>query len=163
MKRIATTAISMLLIVTMLVGCAPKTSNNTGANPFAGQALADILENIYAGVTVDLPMLFTTEITAETETAYLGTSGLDMKEAIASESMIGAIAYSVCLVRMNEGADTAAAAKDIKANVNAGKWICVQVDPANVLVETAGDVVVLIMSNDYATDIQESFLALASA
>lgn len=154
------TALLALAVLTLAAGCGAGPAANE--NPFADTALTQVLEDVYAGASVEIPSLITTEITAENEQAFLGTTGLDFKEAIASEPAISSIAYSVCLVRMNEGADMEAAKQAIKDNVDPVKWICVQVDPSNVIVDSAGDVIILIMSNDYATSIHESFTALSS-
>ncbi|MDL2235113.1 hypothetical protein LJC07_03025 [Christensenellaceae bacterium OttesenSCG-928-L17] len=165
MKRIGVMLMAISLLLVGLVGCAGGKDPAPAANPFDGMTLEEVLDKVYEGTTVldSIPSLGTLEITAETAEAFLGTSDIDMKEAIASEPMISSIAYSVCLVRMNEGADVEAAAKAIKDGVNPGKWICVQVDPANVAVDTAGDVIILVMSNDYAAEILESFQALKNA
>jgi hypothetical protein len=60
---------------------------------------------------------------------------------------------------MEDGADIEAAKTLIKDSVNPAKWICVAVDPSNVVVDNIGNLVVLIMSDDSAK-IHESFLKL---
>jgi hypothetical protein len=40
------------------------------------------------------------------------------------------------------------------------KWVCVGVDPDNVIVDSIGDVVILIMSDDNAQALHQAFLAL---
>jgi hypothetical protein len=81
-----------------------------------------------------------------------------VKEAYVSEPMIGSIAHTVLLVRMEEGADVEAAKKAIKDNVNPRKWICVGVeDEKNVIVDNRGDLIVLIMENTHAQTIHENF------
>ncbi|MDL2217780.1 hypothetical protein LJC27_03895 [Christensenellaceae bacterium OttesenSCG-928-M15] len=160
MKRL----MSIVMVVAMVffaVGCG--SSNAPGAaDPFKDVTLEQLAEDMTNGAGVEIPSLETMEINAENEAGFLGVTGLDYKEALACEPMISAIAYSVCLVRMNEGADVEAAKTAIKDNVNPAKWICVQVDPSNVIVESAGNVIVLIMSNDYAAALSESFNALAA-
>ena len=59
--------------------------------------------------------------------------------------MIGSIAYSVVLVRMEENADIEAAKKAIKENVNPRKWICAEVAEEDVIVKSKGDLIILIM------------------
>lgn len=69
-------------------------------------------------------------------------------------------AYSLCLLRVKEGADIKAIKKDIKENVDPRKWICVGVDPDNIIVDNIGDVVVLIMSDDAGSALHDAFLQL---
>jgi hypothetical protein len=45
--------------------------------------------------------------------------------------------------------------------VNPNKWICVGVDEKNVLVDNVGDVVMLVMSDDNAQTLMDSFKGLA--
>ena len=76
---------------------------------------------------------------------YLGLDSADgIKEAVFSEPMIGSIAYSVCLVRCEEGADVETVKKNISDNVDARKWICVTAE--KVIVNNCGDVVILVMT-----------------
>ena len=69
-------------------------------------------------------------------------------------------AHSVCLVRLEDGADVEKAKAEILENVNPRKWICVGVDPENVKVANIGNLVILVMDNDNAQDFIDSFLAL---
>lgn len=130
-------------------------------------SLEDILEEIYETVQVDdefrqcvIGRLNTQEIPTENTQYFLGVEGLEFQEAIASEPMISAQAYSLCLVRVKEDADLEAMKTSIKENVNPKKWVCVDVDPENVIVDNIGDVIILIMANDYAKELHDAFLAL---
>ena len=95
------------------------------------------------------------EVTKDTLANYVGTSDIDMKEALASESMVGSIAHSVVLIRMNEGADVDAAVTAIQENANPRKWICVEAE--NVYVERKGDLIILIMSGENADTLKTNF------
>ena len=137
-------------------------SSETTGSAQDDMSLEEIMEQIYAGVPADqLPMVGNTEITAETENYYLGTEGLGFTEALASDAMINAIAHSVCLIRMPEGADIEAAKEDIRTHVNPQRWICVGVDADKVVVDSIGNVIVLILNNDLGKQLHENFLALA--
>lgn len=161
MKKLSL-ALAAVMLLAVFAGCSAAANGNGGAaNPFDGKDLETILEELYANVEVDIPSLVTTPITAENEAAFLGTTGLKLQEGIASEPAISAIAYSVCLVRLEQGEDVAAAVKAIQENVNPAKWICVQVDPQNVIVDSAGDVIILIMTDEFAGALHESFTSLA--
>ena len=115
------------------------------------------MEKVYAGIPDDQkPMMLTNiEVTEENVEGFLGTDKVEYKEALASESGVGSIAHSVVLIRTNEGADVEAIKKTIKDKVNPRKWVCVEAE--NVYVESKGDLIILIMSNDLADDIKTNF------
>lgn len=152
----------MLLAFTLMFSFA---ACNTQAN--LEGSLEDILEEIYETAELDdefrqfvIGRLNTQAIPMDNTQYFLGVEGLEFLEAIASEPMISAQAYSLCLVRVKEDADIEAMKTSIKENVNPGKWVCVGVDPENVIVDNVGDVIILIMTNDYAKEFHDAFLAL---
>ena len=110
--------------------------------------LEDIMAKVYAGISEEnLPMMLgNIPVDSENVEGFLGTTEVNYKEAMASESMVGSIAHSVVLVRMNDAKEADAAVETIKANVNPRKWICVEA--SNVAVKSKGDLVILIMSNE---------------
>ncbi len=168
MKKLLT----ILLTLAMVIGITACQSqdvdtNNPNENTNLEGSLENILDKIYETVDVDDSMkdyldnrLATTEITAENVGYYLGKDDIVFESAIASEPMMTSSAYSLCLLRVKEGADIEAIKKDIKDNVDPRKWICVGVDPANVIVDNIGDVVVLIMSDDAGSALHDAFLQL---
>ncbi len=110
--------------------------------------LEEIMAKVYAGISEEnLPMMLgNIPVDSENVEGFLGTTEVNYKEAVASESMVGSIAHSVVLVRMNDAKEAKAAVETIKANVNPRKWICVEA--SNVAVKSKGDLVILIMSNE---------------
>ena len=136
MKKILTVLFCVGLV--LITGCGKKEENLSYTNK-------EIIEKVYAGLEGNLPMLGEMEITDENLSYYLGVESLDYKEALASEPMMGSIAHSIVVVRMNEGADIEKAKKEIKEKVDPRKWICVEAE--SVFVESKGDVIILIMSN----------------
>ena len=110
--------------------------------------LEDIMAKVYAGISEEnLPMMLgNIPVDSENVEGFLGTTEVNYKEAVASESMVGSIAHSVVLVRMNDAKEAKVAVETIKANVNPRKWICVEA--SNVAVKSKGDLVILIMSNE---------------
>ncbi len=145
---------SLLLIACLFfTGCGGKDKNIEGN-------LSDIMAKVYAGVDEEMPELNQTELNDENIEYFLGTNDIDYKEGLASEPWINAMAHSVVLVRMNEGADIEAAKEKIRNSVNPRKWICVEVEEKDVIVDSKGDMIILIMVNDYSKDFQKSFQAL---
>jgi len=110
--------------------------------------LEDLMTKLYAGISEDnLPMgLSNMEINAENVESFIGTAEVKYTEALANESMVGAIAHSVVLLRTENVVAAENAVEAIKANVNPRKWICVEA--SNVVVKNKGNLVVLIMSNE---------------
>ena len=110
--------------------------------------LEEIMTKIYAGIPEEnLPMMLgNIEITSEDVEYYIGTSDIQYKEAMASESMVGSIAHSVVLVRLTEAKTAEDVVEKIKTNADPRKWICVEA--SNVVVKSKGDLVILIMSSE---------------
>lgn len=141
---------SIGVLTLLMVGCGQK---NIEGN------LTDIMTRIYQGIDEEkFPMMLgNIEVTSENVEYYLGSADIEFKEALASESMVGSIAYSVVLVRTLEGADVEKIKQQIKENVNPAKWICVSVEKENVIVDSKGDLIILIMSNDLSSEIHKGF------
>lgn len=98
--------------------------------------------------------------------SFTGLSNSDaISEVYVSESMMGSQAYSVVLVRVNEVADAATVAQEMKDGIDTRKWICVEADDLKVV--SANDVVMLVMmSSEYSEmmtsqDLVDAFSALS--
>lgn len=138
--------------ITTLTGCAEK--NVKGELP---NIMEKVYEKMYKDVSEDeRPGLVTENILEKLEgetdedvknrVVYtIGTSDIEYKEIYESKPMIGSIAYSVVLVRMEENADIEAAKKAIEENVDPRKWICAEVEKDDVIVKSKGDLIILIM------------------
>ncbi len=146
MKKIVLSLLIFMTVI-LLTGCSSK--NVEGS-------LEDIMTKVYENVPEDeRPMMLSNiEITDENIESYLGTK-IEYKEAIASESMTGSIAHSVVLVRVKDNTDVEKAMTKIKENVNPRKWICVEAE--NVIVKNKGNLIILIMANESADEIEEGF------
>lgn len=121
--------------------------------------LVAILDQVYDS-SQEMPMMMTSALARSNEEFFLGVAGLDYKAGVAREPMMTSIAHSVVLLEMNEGADIEAAKTAIKENVDSFKWICVGVAEENVLVESEGNYILLIMddsSADYADRFHKYF------
>lgn len=168
MKKI----ISVLTIVgalLMFTGCGPEAkpnndenNNDTNQGEVANLTLTptEIVQKMYEGFGEDeLPMLGDRELIKDELEYNLGLTELDFKEGVVNEPMMGSIAHSVVVVRVNEGVDVEATVADIKAKVNPRKWVCVEAE--TVLVESKGDIIVLVMSNETtATKLMDNFKKL---
>ena len=75
----------------------------------------------------------------------------DYQEALVSEPMIGSIAHSVILVRMEDGADVEAAKTTLLENINPRKWVCVGVEKDQVVVDSIGNLIMVAVVEDTNT------------
>lgn len=166
MKKLGLILLTLILCIGM-VACQNDNGNGNGDQGNLEGTLEEILGKIYENADVDESFknfvdegLYTTEITSENVSYFLGKDGLEFEAAIASEPVMSTSAYSLCLVRVKDGADIEKMKTDIKDNVDPMKWICVGVDPQNVIVDNIGDVIFLLMSNFETQELYDSFLSL---
>ena len=160
--------IFLTLILTLsFAACQTNPTGNEQPNDALTGSLEDILDKIYE--TAELSDSFkefiqgglqTTVITAERSEYYLGKADIEFEEAIASEPIMMPSAYELDLVRVKEGADVEAIKNEIKESVNPNKWICVGIDPENVIVDNIGDVIIVILSDNEGKALHDAFLAL---
>ena len=164
MKKLKNIVLLLLVCLSLLPLTACSGKNVEGE-------LTDIFDRIYADIKEDeMPMLMTVDALHPFEEATqedidyqieyaIGTKDIDFKEIVYSEPPMTSIAYSVVLVRMNEGADIEAAKKAIKENAKPNKWVCVEVAKEDVIVKNKGDLIILIMVGDETlrTKIEKGF------
>lgn len=153
MKKKLGILVLCFIAILAITGCGKKISHIEGK-------LEDLMTKVYDSISEDkVPMMLqNTELTEETIEYYIGTKDIKWKEAIASESPIGSVAHSVVLIRMKEDAtskDIEDAKTKIKEKADPRKWICVEAE--NVFVESKGDLIILIMSDDKAETLKTNF------
>ena len=141
--------VGVLVVALMLVGCG-KEENVPGK-------LMDIMDKLYTGVKdEDKPMMLTSiELDDESFENFTFVKDVKYKEAVVSEPQVSSIAHSVVLIRLENASDASKVVAEIKKNANPNKWLCVTAE--NVIVKSKGDLVVLIMSNDLASKVEENF------
>ena len=153
MKKILAITLCLVMGVSA-AACSSKAAANVEGT------LAELLAKIYANAGVESPMTFDSELTADNVAYMLGTADVAYTEGLASEAAIMSIPHSLIIFRTAENADIEAIKTAIKSNIDPRKWICVGVDPENVIVDSLGDLVFVVMSNEAAA-YHESFLKLA--
>ena len=146
MKSIKRISIFIILLggLFMFTGC--------GNNNVEG-TLEEIMTQVYADIPEDeRPMMLgNMEVTSENVEGFLGTAEIEYEEALASESMVGAIAHSVVLVRAKDGADIETVKNTIKENVDPRKWVCVGVEDDDVIIKNKGNLIIVIIVEDEQT------------
>ena len=156
----------MITVTLSLTGC--------GSKNVEGE-LTDVMERVYEKMYSSVkederPMLTTVNVLEKNEDMTdedvdaaveyaIGTKDIEYKEIYESKPMIGSIAYSVVLVRMEENANIEDAKTKIKENVNPRKWICVGVEKEDVIIKNKGNLIIVIIVENASTrtKIDEAF------
>ncbi len=129
--------------------------------------LEEIAAQIYAGTsTIEMMLMDPTEMDlADVDSAnyYLGVASTEsIERAVFSEPMIGSIPYSMCLVKVKEGADIDALKAEILEGVNYRKWMCVAAEKVSVV--SCGDTIMMVMAQEeIVDDVCASFAAVAAS
>ena len=167
MKQRFAIILSLVLFVALLTSCAGSGGNDSTDGKNVAGNLTDLMVKIYE--SIDPPVEFVPMDMSFTEKGddfgkpveyFIGTASVPFAEGLASEAAIGAIPHSIVLLRMKPDADVEAAKKTIKDDIDPWKWICVGVDPSDVIVDNIGDLVVVILS-DRSVEFHDAFKALA--
>jgi len=150
--------IGYVFIITMIcflfIGCGKNPSN-------IQEPLSDVMKKLYENISEDeIPLLETVEVTKENQEYYLGNVSFNYQEALASEPVMSSIAHSVVLIRLKDTKNIESIKKEIKEKVDPNKWICVGVEDKNVIVVSKGNLILLVMDDEYATQIRDNFLNL---
>ena len=150
MKKLIALCLVLALAATLFVGCGAKKPTLEGTP-------AELIEKIYAEKTVEFaPMTLTPddpELGSMWDWFYFTglADGSKVSAAAVSEPMIGSIAFSLVVLRVNEGEDAKAVAQEMKDNIDTRKWMCVEA--GDLQVAGYGDVVMLIMVDEnFAAD-----------
>ena len=159
---LAVVAVAVVAVVGVILMLNSKSGSNLNVSSAAD--LTALVDKIYEGVSIEMPMLMTQELDmtdAETVKYFTGLENIDNIEyVIASEPMMTSQAYSLMLVKVKAGADANSIAKTMNENVDERKWICVTAE--KIYSVASGDVVCLVMSNaDTAKTVFESFKTIA--
>ncbi len=144
----------IIMICFLFVGCGKNQSN-------IQEPLSDVMKKLYENISEDeMPLLETVEVTKENQEYYLGNVSFNYQEALASEPVMSSIAHSVVLIRLKDTKNIESIKKEIKEKVDPNKWICVGVEDKNVIVVSKGNLILLVMDDEYATQIRDNFLNL---
>ncbi len=146
MKKI----LAILLAAIMVLSFAACSSTEEGGNDSSavkveGTAL-EIIEKIYAEKPVELALMSMAfaDLDETMIPSFTGLSdGSKLADGAVSEPMMGSQAYSLVVVKVNDGEDANAVAQEMLNGINPAKWICVQAD--DVVTAAYGDTVMLFM------------------
>lgn len=149
--------ISLFLCMVLVLGlsaCGDTKADPSGSSVPQG-ALSEIVDEIYAKKAPALSVE-TVSVDLSDEYALESFTGLKdaskISEAVASEPMISAQAYSLVLVRLKNAADAKDVASAMRSGINQRKWVCVEADVLQVA--AAGNLVLLVMmQSDFEQDL----------
>ena len=164
MKKLISMLLALTMMVAMFAGCTNgNTETTTEATQPAKTPLADNMETVAGKIIEKNPVEFMggampLDLTdLEGLTYNTGLKSADkVKEVVMYGPMMGSIAFSMLLVRVNDAADAQAVAQEMSDNIDTRKWICVE---ANEKI-TVGycDVVMLIMLDNQNGMSAQSFV-----
>ena len=148
MKKIAL-FLSLVLLMGAMTACGSAPAETTAPQSAVTApegTTEELMNKLYENVTVELPLM-TMPIDLADEfavTAYTGAASAEgMLEGAFNESMIGAQAYSLSLVKC-ESADAAAAlAQTMFDSIDTRKWVCVEATEKQAVV--CGDLAFFVM------------------
>ena len=168
MNKIVKIVIAIIVAIVIIMGVnlfrnsTPKQKSNLNINN--NDDLVSLINQIYEGVTIEMPRLQTQALDVTDANMVKTFTGLDSTENIenlvVSEPLMSSQAYSLVLVKVKDGANINEMAKAMNENIDVRKWICVSAE--KVYTATSGNVICLVMTNaDTAKVVYDSFKAIA--
>jgi hypothetical protein len=129
-------------------------------NDINAMSFEEIVETLYNSEEFQAPMHMTMPLDEENFEFFAFAPYKAGYDAAVNEPMMGSFAHSVVMVKLPEGEDVAAFAKQMKDNADPRKWICVEAEVTSVV--SSGNFVMLVMSNEInAKVILDNFALLA--
>ena len=168
MNKIVKIVIAIIVAIVIIMGVnlfrnsSPKQESNLNINN--NDDLVSLINQIYEGVTIEMPRLQTQALDVTDANMVKTFTGLDSTENIenlvVSEPLMSSQAYSLVLVKVKDGANINDMAKAMNENIDVRKWICVSAE--KVYTATSGNVICLVMTNaDTAKVVYDSFKTIA--
>ena len=154
MKKIVTMLLALAMMFSF-AACGGTTAEPATEATEPALSLEGTMEELVNQVIAEQPVEFMggimpvdlTDTSEDGLWAIKNYTGLDSADQISDvavyEPMMGSIAFSLVMVRVNEGEDPALVAEAMKSGIDPRKWICVEAD--DLKVAGFGDVVMLIM------------------
>lgn len=176
MKKCIAFLMALALVMTLSAcSCAkepvtdPTTTPATDSTkPAEGKTLSGTMEENINKIMEENPVEFMggvipldlTDASEDALLAFKSYTGLEaqelIKEGAVYEPMMGSLAFSLVLVRVSDAAKAEQIARDMKANIDPRKWICVEAD--QVMLAGYGDVVMFIMLDSQTGKTAQSYV-----
>ncbi len=146
MKKIAM-ILACVMMFAALAGCGSNGGQQDAVKAPEG-TVSELIDKVYENVKVELPVM---TLPIDLNDEYLRTSLLGVetpegiKEAAASETMMGAQAYSLVIARCDSAEKADQLADTMMEKIDTRKWVCVEANEKQAVV--CGDLVMFIMLN----------------
>ena len=152
MKKLIALLLALVMLTAVFAGCAGKMDEGGAA---AKTPIADNMETVantiieknpveFAGGIMPVDLTDTSEDGLWAIKSYTGLESADkLKDIAVYEPMMGSLAFSMVLVRVNDASEAKTVAQEMSDNIDTRKWICVEADDK--IVVGYCDVVMLIM------------------
>lgn len=165
MKKTIIVIIAVVIVVAIaaaLILLPNNSKSNLSIN--SAEDLNKLVDNIYAGVTLEMPGVMTQPIDVTDKDMVSYVTGLEngdeLEYAVVSEPMMSSQAYSMVIAKVKSGVNASKVAETMKDNIDTRKWICVSAE--QLYATNSGDVVFLVMTNKELADaVYNSFKTLA--
>ena len=121
-------------------------------------SLEDVMNALYEGIAEDEMPMFGEDVAINEDNVewYLGTTEAVFDEGLAREPLIGSIAHSTVLLRVEDEKQIDATMELVRNSVNTNKWVCVGIDPSELVLEKKGNVILMIID---AVGIKDTMLS----
>ena len=133
----------------------------------SSEDMVNLINTVYEGQDTILPTSLMTQTidisNIDVLKSYTGlTSNENIDSAVASEPLMSSQAYSFVLVKVKDGADANAVAKEMSENVDTRKWVCVEAE--KLYATSVDNLAVLVMASDeWATPVYNKLLEVLGA
>lgn len=144
--------ISAICLAATLVACGGTTE------AISSMSLQDVMNALYEGIAEDEMPMFGEDVAINEDNVewYLGTTEAVFDEGLAREPLIGSIAHSTVLLRVEDEKQIDATMELVRNSVNTNKWVCVGIDPSELVLEKKGNVILMIID---AVGIKDTMLS----
>ena len=123
--------------------------------------LPELMARIYEAAPEQVwPERETYPIRPDNMAYFLGVENLPMAEGLASEAVSPAVPHSVCLIRLSDSTAAAGVQEQLRRSVDPYKWIYTGVADRDVIVDSYGDLLILILAN-HGEALHQGFLSLS--
>ena len=135
-----------------------KISVGTKEEAISSMSLEDVMNALYEGIAEDEMPMFGEDVVINEDNVewYLGTTEAVFDEGLAREPLIGSIAHSTVLLRVEDEKQIDATMELVRNSVNTNKWVCVGIDPSELVLEKKGNVILMIID---AVGIKDTMLS----
>ena len=158
MKKLIALLLAVVMILSM-AACGGKGSDKHYEGSMEDLSNKIIAENPveFMGGIIPVDLTDTSEDGTWAVTFNTGLKSAEKLTDIAVfEPMMGSMAFSMVLVRVDEAKNAESVAKEMSENIDTRKWICVEAD--DLKVAGFGDVVMLVMVNSDSGMTAQSFV-----